>query len=105
MNICTITVCRRPQQRVSPILVMLMSYSDFNCEGSNISFKESKLDDIDLNSNSFDYSIQRGLGTGYVFQDSVFPLIWKLCFKMLILFSEGKGIMAVSINFSYVVSK
>ena len=38
---------------MSPILVTFTSNSDSNFERSNISFKENKLDGVDLNSNSF----------------------------------------------------
>ena len=52
------TVCRKPYERVSPILFTLTSRSDSNFECSNISLKENKRDGVDLNSNDLDYCVQ-----------------------------------------------
>ena len=53
------TVCGRPQERVSPILVTLTSCSDSNFERSNISFKENKPDGVDLSSNGLNYCARK----------------------------------------------
>ena len=47
---------------MSPILVTLTSPSDSNFERSNINLKENKRDDIDSNSNSFDYCVRMSEG-------------------------------------------
>ena len=56
------TLCRKLWERVSPILVMLMSHSDFTIECSNISLKENKWDDVDLNSNDLDNCVRKKEG-------------------------------------------
>ena len=53
------SVCGKPQERVSPILVTLTSRSDSNFERSNISLKEKKQDDVNSNSNCFDYCVRK----------------------------------------------
>ena len=54
----TDTVCGKPQERMSP----LTSHSDSGFKRSNISFKENKLDGVDLNSNSLDYCVRKDEG-------------------------------------------
>ena len=53
-----ISVCRKPKERVSLILVMLMSRNDSDFERWNICFKENKPDDVDLNSDDLDYCVR-----------------------------------------------
>ena len=47
---------------MSPILVTPTSRSDSNFERSNISLKENKRDDVDLNSNCFYYCVRKNEG-------------------------------------------
>ena len=56
------SVCGKPLERVSPILVTLASRSDSNFERSNISLKENKQDDVNSNSNGFDHSVRKNEG-------------------------------------------
>ena len=49
----------KPKERVSPILVMLMSHSGSSFERSNISFKENEPDGIDPKPNGFYHCIQK----------------------------------------------
>ena len=49
-------------EKVSPILVTLMSRSDSNFERSNINLKEDKRDDVDSDSNGFDYCVRKSEG-------------------------------------------
>ena len=58
----THSVCGKPQERVSPILITLTSRSDSNFEQSNINLKENKRDGIDSNSNGFDYYVRKNEG-------------------------------------------
>ena len=44
---------------MSPILVMIKSHSDSDFERLNISFKENKLDVLDLNSNDLTTAFER----------------------------------------------
>ena len=53
------TVCGKPQERVSPILVTLSSRSDSNFERLNISLKENKRDGVDPNSNGLEYCVRK----------------------------------------------
>ena len=56
------TVCGKPYERVSPILVTLTSRSDSNFERSNVSLKENKRDGVDSNSNGFGYCARKNEG-------------------------------------------
>ena len=56
------SVCGKPWERVSPILVTLTSRSDSNFERSNISLKENKWDGVDLNSNGLDKCVIKNEG-------------------------------------------
>ena len=56
------TVCGKPYERVSPILVTVTSRSDSIFEHSNISAKENKRDGVDLNSNGLDYCVRKNEG-------------------------------------------
>ena len=56
------TVCGKPQERASPILVTLTSCSDSNFERSNITLKENKRDGVNLNSNGVDYCVRKNDG-------------------------------------------
>ena len=56
------TVCGKPWERVSPILVTLTSRGDSNFERSNISLKENKPDGVDSNSNGFGYCVRKNEG-------------------------------------------
>ena len=56
------TICGKPKRRVSPVLVTLSSRSDSNFERSNISLKENKRDDDDLNFNILDYCVRKNEG-------------------------------------------
>ena len=56
------SVCGKPKERVSPILVTLTSRSDSHFERSNISLKENKRDDVDSNSNGFDCCCRKNEG-------------------------------------------
>ena len=53
---------RKTVGTVSVILVTLTSRSDSNFERSNISLKGNKRDDVDSNSNGFDYCVQKNEG-------------------------------------------
>ena len=48
------TVCGKPKEKVSPILVTLTSRSDPDFESSNVSLKENKPDGVNPNSNDID---------------------------------------------------
>ena len=54
-------------ERVSPILVALMSHSDSNFESLNISFKENKLDGVYPNSNGFCCCVRKKEGRNLLF--------------------------------------
>ena len=56
------TSLRKTVGKVSPILVTLTSRSDSNFERSNINLKENKRDDVDFNSNGFDYCVRKNEG-------------------------------------------
>ena len=55
-------VCRKPWEKVSPILVTLTSRSDSDFERSNISLKENNRDDVDLISNGLDHWVRKNEG-------------------------------------------
>ena len=56
------SVCGKPYERVSPILVTFTSRSDSNFERSNISLKENKRNGVDSNSDGFDCCVRKNEG-------------------------------------------
>ena len=56
------SVCGKPLEKVSPILVTLTSRSDSDFERSNVSLKENKPDGVNPNSNDIDYYVQKNEG-------------------------------------------
>ena len=57
-----VSVCGKPQERVSPILDSLTSHSDSDIERWSISLKENKPDGVDRNSNGLDYCLRNNKG-------------------------------------------
>ena len=64
------SVCGKPWEKVSPILVTLTSRSDSNFERSNMSLKDNNRDCVDSNSNGFDYSVRKNKGKFYGFRQT-----------------------------------
>ena len=55
-------VCGKPWEKVSPILVTLMSHSNSDFERSNVSLKENKPDGVNPNSNDIDCYVRKNEG-------------------------------------------
>ena len=72
------SVCGKPQERMSHILVTLTSRSDSNFERSNISLKENTRDDVNSISNGFDYCVRKNEGKFYDFRQT--EIFYILCF-------------------------
>ena len=56
------SVCGKPQEKVSPILVTLTSRDDSDFERSNVNLKENKPDGVNPTSNDIDYYVRKNEG-------------------------------------------